>query len=817
MSWPLREIMGRLLATASEDQVVEFLMEVRHHLGYDRARFWDVTWCPLDSRRFYVLRAWSSECTNAVRGTTIYDTPTTDEALQKGTPVWFTCADIAVRDRLEDFPWVQDFELCTRGWLEVPIQLDRDVLGVWTLDRARARTPSPSELDDIQMIASLAALRIRACRQSQIALCTAEIYANIDYIKPIEYCLASICTTMKVSCAAYFSIDPIRGVATKKAEVYYDGTVYKTVDSGEVDTTYRIGQYLTGTAIDNEQLRSIPDYRKLELRRPDLVYSDSSAFHSHLMSTPVRSVLFRKLDIRGSLRGLIRVVNRADCPDLRFTSVHNGILDRMHDPCAHIIALHAAAGRMTAIWDSFSAVLGALPKQEDSYRIIADALNENGFPIVVITVWVSDCRLRDCWSNNEGIGGALQQSTGELLFPDIRSVVEPESRDVDRLPSSLRTCLGIEHISCVYLVPTTEHVTEGAEPERVLVMIPLSVGADSEQTRPQGTAPSFWAERSNLLQLLNIFGRLAATVRSLDRNRRLLYLAEQAIGMIGHEIRSPASSLQSIAQLALYHATHALGDLHIGKAIAEKVAIVNAEARSMEKLITSPEELLAWLADQDKKVAYYAHFLDRVVADTLKWARMSGKIIEVHFEEIDLHAILRNVIEALDRDINEKYPLRVQVADAFRELGPVVADRVYIQTLFTNLLDNAVKYSWNRGAKHEYVVKVWANPQPRCVDMFVMNWGLGIEEADYDNIFAPFYRARIRDAKHTVRGVGLGLSVCKRIVRMHRGTISVRSKPTLDDKRRSERMEGYETTFGVRLPRDLPTGRIDLDAATLDK
>ena len=89
--------------------------------------------------------------------------------------------------------------------------------------------------------------------------------------------------------------------------------------------------------------------------------------------------------------------------------------------------------------------------------------------------------------------------------------------------------------------------------------------------------------------------------------------------------------------------------------------------------------------------------------------------------------------------------------------------------------------------------------------------GLGIDASDYENIFSSFYRSKVRDRLHTVRGVGLGLRTCRKIVLLHRGTIDVKSLPTLSDPAKIEAKEGYETTFRVRLPSDLKAGRYDID------
>ena len=165
-------------------------------------------------------------------------------------------------------------------------------------------------------------------------------------------------------------------------------------------------------------------------------------------------------------------------------------------------------------------------------------------------------------------------------------------------------------------------------------------------------------------------------------------------------------------------------------------------------------------------------------------------------------------IDELSKEIRERSPLRIEVKGGVQRTPPFVADPVLLHTLVFNLLSNAIKYTHSRGDR-DTVVTVTAEHQTNLVDLHITNWGLGIDRTDYTNIFSSFYRSKFRDRLHTVRGVGLGLATCRRIVRLHGGRIWVRSLPTLDDPERTAAMEGFETTFSVRLPTTLEPGRID--------
>ncbi|HEU4554817.1 MAG TPA: HAMP domain-containing sensor histidine kinase [Chitinophaga sp.] len=89
-----------------------------------------------------------------------------------------------------------------------------------------------------------------------------------------------------------------------------------------------------------------------------------------------------------------------------------------------------------------------------------------------------------------------------------------------------------------------------------------------------------------------------------------------------------------------------------------------------------------------------------------------------------------------------------------------------LKILFLNLVDNACKFSQDNTAR------VFIDFQPQYVQIQVKDNGMGIPAAELDKIFEPFYRGQ--NALQT-RGHGLGLSICKKIVQLHKGHISVTS------------------------------------------
>jgi two-component system sensor histidine kinase KdpD len=115
------------------------------------------------------------------------------------------------------------------------------------------------------------------------------------------------------------------------------------------------------------------------------------------------------------------------------------------------------------------------------------------------------------------------------------------------------------------------------------------------------------------------------------------------------------------------------------------------------------------------------------------------------------------------------------------EVPEILADAAQLERAFANLLENARRYS--RGLP----VSVHARRSGHRVVVHVVDQGPGIDPADHDRIFEPFYRAR-RPGVDEWTGSGLGLAIARGFVELGGGEISVQSLP------------GQGTSFVVSLP-----------------
>jgi signal transduction histidine kinase len=111
-----------------------------------------------------------------------------------------------------------------------------------------------------------------------------------------------------------------------------------------------------------------------------------------------------------------------------------------------------------------------------------------------------------------------------------------------------------------------------------------------------------------------------------------------------------------------------------------------------------------------------------------------------------------------------------------------LADRDALLMVFSNLIDNAIKYTPEGGH-----VGVQVSHDGMYVKVSVQDDGIGMEPEDREKVFDEFFRAK-NDYTANVPGTGLGLALVKRITELHQGRVSVQSSP------------GAGSEFAVQLP-----------------
>jgi signal transduction histidine kinase len=195
--------------------------------------------------------------------------------------------------------------------------------------------------------------------------------------------------------------------------------------------------------------------------------------------------------------------------------------------------------------------------------------------------------------------------------------------------------------------------------------------------------------------------------------------------------------------------------------------------------LTRLKVALELVADRDMKA--------RMAADVAEMEIMIGELLELERlrDGRGIGTTRRNVVSLLGeaaRNYDERPP-GVRVSATTPEiLVDIDADRM--RTVIRNLLENAVKYSLPASRPVEILVSQTAE----SVVVRVTDDGVGIPEGDVERVFEPFFRVDRSRSKST-GGYGLGLSICKRVMDAHGGSIAV------------ERLAGRGTSFVLTFPR----------------
>jgi heavy metal sensor kinase len=167
-----------------------------------------------------------------------------------------------------------------------------------------------------------------------------------------------------------------------------------------------------------------------------------------------------------------------------------------------------------------------------------------------------------------------------------------------------------------------------------------------------------------------------------------------------------------------------------------------------------------------------AHFieefdhLNQMINDLILLSKFDATQVELKMAPLRLDLLIRDICN-LFQILAEQKGISLDI-DAAEEVA-VIGDKVRLQQLFTNLIDNAIKYTF-KGSIH---VTLENNKEDILVK--VQDTGIGISQEEQEKIFKRFYRVDKSRSKET-GGVGLGLNIAEWIAQAHHGRIEVNSE-----------------------------------------
>jgi signal transduction histidine kinase len=235
--------------------------------------------------------------------------------------------------------------------------------------------------------------------------------------------------------------------------------------------------------------------------------------------------------------------------------------------------------------------------------------------------------------------------------------------------------------------------------------------------------------------------------RDLTEERALEQMRTEFVSTVSHELRTPLA--------AIY-----------GAAMTLRRSDVALDAEQRARLL----DVVSGEADR----------LARTVNDILWASRLDTDSLHVSIQNCDASALVRDVVQAQEAHLDAAHELAVDVANG---LPPVAGDPDKVGRVLINLVDNAIKYSPDGGC-----VKVQVRRVGTLVRFSVADEGLGIPPAEQRRVFEKFYRLDPQ-MNRGVGGTGLGLYICRELVRRMDGRIWLESGGA-----------GRGSTFHVELP-----------------
>lgn len=347
--------------------------------------------------------------------------------------------------------------------------------------------------------------------------------------------------------------------------------------------------------------------------------------------------------------------------------------------------------------------------------------------------------------------GMPQTLRGGRAWRAFRSSLQKEGRHegmVDLPVQSLRSAVAlVSHGAALVLLGGLADESKLAEVGELLLLLSSTLRAEQRLMAARAEALSA-AEVANRARVLaSALERARSDAARLNAQLHAEDLAkDEFLATLAHELRNPLSG------------------------VCMSVAVL--KSRAVDDVVRS--KMVQAIDRQSQQLA-------RLVDDLLDAARIRHGRVVLQLERIELRAAVAEAVE-LNRHVAEAKGHQVQVSLGDTELF-VMADPTRVLQIFSNIFINASKYMDGSGR-----ISVRARSSGRWAEVQIEDAGIGIDAAMLPTIFDLFTQAPVA-IKQAQGGLGIGLSLVKRLVDLHEGKISVASPG-----------RGLGSIFTVRFP-----------------
>ena len=228
-------------------------------------------------------------------------------------------------------------------------------------------------------------------------------------------------------------------------------------------------------------------------------------------------------------------------------------------------------------------------------------------------------------------------------------------------------------------------------------------------------------------------------IHDITEIRRLENMRRDFVANVSHELKTPLTSIKGFVETLL------------------------------EGALDDKENSVNFL----KIISAHADRLNTLINDLLDLSQIESKEILLKKNEFSLAGLVNEVISGFKSQVKKK---QIEISSMLPLGLELAADKSKIEQVFTNLINNAIKYNKEKG-----FVRIYSEQLADKIKIVVEDSGSGIPAKDISRIFERFYRvdkARSRE----LGGTGLGLSIVKHIIELHSGSVGVESTEGLGSK-----------------------------------
>ena len=282
---------------------------------------------------------------------------------------------------------------------------------------------------------------------------------------------------------------------------------------------------------------------------------------------------------------------------------------------------------------------------------------------------------------------------------------------------------------------------EALVPDVYFTEMMVHIGAQIGRVVERGRAEENLRQAYDNLEMLvaQRTQELSKTVAELkvanERLKQIDQMKSDFISAASHELRTPLTAIKGYVALVL----------------KGKVGVVNEKQT----------EFLNYVKDATDR-------LHRLLNELLDISRMESGKVQPNLTETDLAGLLREEVGIYEVQAQDKQ-IRITL-EIDPDLKSIVCDCDKIREVAGNLIHNAIKYTPAQGS-----ILIRAANAPEGVQVDVQDTGIGILEEDQKKIFEPFQMIAKTEAS-SEESTGLGLTLVKKIIDLHHGSISVRSQ-----------------------------------------